>query len=471
MSIDVLVVDDEADIRDLVSDILKEEGFTTKTAANSMQALKILHEKTPSAIILDIWLQGSELDGLGVLEIVKKRYPLMPVIVISGHGTIETAVNAIKMGAYDYLEKPFSHDKLVILLKRACEATKLKRENLDLKSKVINKTELIGNSHITAKLESDIEKAALATSRVFIQGKIGSGKELAARLIHKKSKRASGPFVIFSPVCMDPDRIHQELFKGIDNQDIRRPSILEVANSGTLYIDEISGLPVSVQVNLLKFLQDQMFHKPGGKPIKLDIRVIAATSKTIQEEISKGEVLEDLYHRLNVISLKVPSLYERKDDMSVLVKYFVKQLSKFSGLKTREFSDETIAAFQVYSWPGNIRQLRNVIEWTLIMNPLSSNNNQVIKPTMIPPEILVNGSSPAKQEDNVDIMIMPLREAREVFEKQYLAAQMHRFNNNISKTSAFVGMERSALHRKLKLLNLHIPSNKFNDEDFYDNYE
>ncbi|WP_425361851.1 sigma-54-dependent transcriptional regulator [Candidatus Tisiphia endosymbiont of Mystacides longicornis] len=471
MSIDVLVVDDEADIRDLVSDILKEEGFTTKTAANSMQALKILHEKTPSAIILDIWLQGSELDGLGVLEIVKKRYPLMPVIVISGHGTIETAVNAIKMGAYDYLEKPFSHDKLVILLKRACEATNLKRENLDLKSKVINKTELIGNSHITAKLKSDIEKAALATSRVFIQGKIGSGKELAARLIHKKSKRASGPFVIFSPVCMDPDRIHQELFKGIDNQDIRRPSILEVANSGTLYIDEISGLPVSVQVNLLKFLQDQMFHKPGGKPIKLDIRVIAATSKTIQEEISKGEVLEDLYHRLNVISLKVPSLYERKDDMSVLVKYFVKQLSKFSGLKTREFSDETIAAFQVYSWPGNIRQLRNVIEWTLIMNPLSSNNNQVIKPTMIPPEILVNGSSPAKQEDNVDIMIMPLREAREVFEKQYLAAQMHRFNNNISKTSAFVGMERSALHRKLKLLNLHIPSNKFNDEDFYDNYE
>ncbi len=471
MSIDVLVVDDEADIRDLVSDILKEEGFTTKTAANSMQALKILHEKTPSAIILDIWLQGSELDGLGVLEIVKKRYPLMPVIVISGHGTIETAVNAIKMGAYDYLEKPFSHDKLVILLKRACEATKLKRENLDLKSKVINKTELIGNSHITAKLKSDIEKAALATSRVFIQGKIGSGKELAARLIHKKSKRASGPFVIFSPVCMDPDRIHQELFKGIDNQDIRRPSILEVANSGTLYIDEISGLPVSVQVNLLKFLQDQMFHKPGGKPIKLDIRVIAATSKTIQEEISKGEVLEDLYHRLNVISLKVPSLYERKDDMSVLVKYFVKQLSKFSGLKTREFSDETIAAFQVYSWPGNIRQLRNVIEWTLIMNSLSSNNNQVIKPTMIPPEILVNGSSPAKQEDNVDIMIMPLREAREVFEKQYLAAQMHRFNNNISKTSAFVGMERSALHRKLKLLNLHIPSNKFNDEDFYDNYE
>ncbi|MDN3031026.1 MAG: sigma-54 dependent transcriptional regulator [Candidatus Tisiphia sp.] len=471
MSIDVLVVDDEADIRDLVSDILKEEGFTTKTAANSIQAFKILQERTPAAIILDIWLQGSELDGLGILEIVKKRYPLMPVIVISGHGNIETAVNAIKMGAYDYLEKPFSHDKLLILLKRACETTKLKRENLDLKSKVIDKTELIGNSYITGKLKSDIEKAALATSRVFIQGQIGSGKELAARLIHKKSKRANTPFVTFSPVGMEPDRVHQELFKGIDNQDIRRPSILEIANNGTLYIDEISGLPISAQVQLLKFLQDQMFHKPGSKAIKLDIRVIAATSKIVQEEISKGELLEDLYHRLNVISLKIPSLYDRKDDMSALVKYFVKQLSKFSGLKTREFSDETIAAFQVYSWPGNIRQLRNVIEWTLIMNPLSSNSNQTIKPTMIPPEILVTDSSSAKQEDNVDIMIMPLREAREIFERQYLAAQMNRFNNNISKTSAFVGMERSALHRKLKLLNLHIPSNKFNDEDFYDNYE
>ncbi|MCC8398945.1 MAG: sigma-54 dependent transcriptional regulator [Rickettsia endosymbiont of Labidopullus appendiculatus] len=471
MSIDVLVVDDEADIRDLVSDILKEEGFTTKSAANSMQAFKILQERTPSAIILDIWLQGSELDGLGILEIVKKRYPLMPVIIISGHGTIETAVNAIKMGAYDYLEKPFSHDKLVILLKRACETTKLKRENLDLKSKVIDKTELIGNSHITTKLKSDIEKAALATSRVFIQGKIGSGKELAARLIHKKSKRANAPFIIFSPVCMNPERVHQELFEGIDNNGIRRPSILEVANNATLYIDEISGLPVSVQVKLLKFLQEQMFYKPGSKPIRLDIRIIAATSKIIQEEISKGEILEDLYNRLNVISLKIPSLYERKDDMSVLVKYFVRQLSKFSGLKAREFSDETIAAFQVYSWPGNIRQLRNVIEWTLIMNPLSSNSNQVIKPTMIPPEILVNGSSPAKQENDIDIMIMPLREAREIFERQYLSAQMHRFDNNISKTSAFVGMERSALHRKLKLLNLHIPTNKFNDEDFHDNYE
>jgi two-component system nitrogen regulation response regulator NtrX len=474
MSIEVLVVDDEADIRDLISDILRDEGFTTKTAAGSAQVFKILQERTPSAIILDVWLQGSELDGLGILEIVKKRYPLMPIIVISGHGTIETAISAIKMGAYDYLEKPFSHDKLVLLLKRACEASKLKRENIDLKSKVINKTELIGNSYVTTKLKNDIDKIAVTTSRVLIHGMVGSGKELAARLIHKKSKRDKGPFVIFSPVCMNSERIHQEFFGEIEKYDneIRRTTILEVANNGTLYIDEVTGLPLSVQTKLLKFLQDQTFHKNGGQSIKLDVRIITATAKNILEEVNKGNFLEDLYSRLNVISLKIPSLYDRRDDIPVLVKYFVKQLSKFSGLKEREFSDETIAALQVYNWPSNIRQLRNMVEWTLIMNPLPSNSNEVIKPTMIPSEILVNsGSTIQKQDDNFDIMSMPLREAREVFERQYLSAQMRRFGGNISKTSFFVGMERSALHRKLKLLNLHIPNNKLDEDGFNDNLQ
>ncbi|XVN43171.1 MAG: sigma-54 dependent transcriptional regulator [Candidatus Rickettsia vulgarisii] len=467
--LDVLVIDDEADIRDLVSDILKDEGFSPRTASDSTQTFKMLQEKVPTAIILDIWLQGSELDGLGILEIVKKRYPLIPVIVISGHGTIETAVSAIKMGAYDYLEKPFSHNKLVILLKRACEVTKLKRENINLKSKVIDNAELIGNSHITTKLKTDIDKIALTSGRILIQGKIGSGKELAARLIHKKSKRANGPFVVFSPVCMSPEKINQELFGLItENQDnsVRRTSVLEAANSGTLYIDEITALPLPTQVKLLKFLQDSLLDKPGSRPIKLDIRFITATSKNTQEEISKGNFLEDLYHRLNVTFLKIPSLYDRKDDIPILVKYFVNQLAKFSGLKIREFSEETIAALQVYNWPGNIRQLRNMVEWTLIMNPLPSNSNEPIRPNMIPSEILVNSSNFTKQEENLDMMSMPLREAREVFERQYLSAQMNRFNNNISKTSAFVGMERSALHRKLKLLNLHIPGNKFHDEEY-----
>lgn len=468
MSIDILVIDDEADIRELTSEILKDEGFHPRTAANSNQAFKALSEKTPAAIILDIWLQGSEMDGLGILEIIKKRYPLMPIIVISGHGNIETAVAAIKMGAYDYLEKPFSHDKLIILLKRACEATKLKRENIDLKSKVMDKTELMGECSATVRHKADIEKVAITSSRVLIQGKAGSGKELAARLIHKKSKRANGPFIVFNPTCMTAEKIQQELF-GVEKSEtnIRRPSILEVANNGTLYIDEVANLPTPIQIKLLKFLQDQTLEAPNNKVLKLDIRLITATSKDLLVEVKSGKMLEDLYSRLNVVTLKVPSLCERKDDIHTLIKYFVKQLSKFSGLKEREFSEDTIVILQAYDWPSNIRQLRNMVEWTLIMNPITSLGNEIIKPNMIPPEILTNSTNLTKVDDNgLDMMSMPLREAREVFERQYLAAQMHRFNNNISKTSSFVGMERSALHRKLKLLNLHIPGAKLNDEEY-----
>ncbi|WP_253307872.1 MULTISPECIES: sigma-54-dependent transcriptional regulator [unclassified Rickettsia] len=466
--IDVLVVDDEEDIRNIVAAILKDEGFNPKVAANSTQALRILAEKPVSAVILDIWLQGSEIDGLGILEIIKKRYPLMPVIIISGHGTIETAVNAIKIGAYDYIEKPFSNDKLVILLKRACEVTKLKRENIDLKSKVIDKTELIGESSVSVKHKIEIEKAAFATSRVMIHGKVGSGKELAARLIHKKSKRVNNPFIIFSPMCMSTEKIHQELFGEVDKVENgnKRPTLLEFANNGTLYIDEVSNIPIPIQIKFLKFLKDQSIKKPCGKNIKLDIKIITGTSKNMQEEVNNGKFLEDLYYRFNVASLKVPSLYERKEDIPLLVKYFVKQLSKFSGLKERNFADETIAALQSYEWPGNIRQLRNVVEWTLIMNPLTSGNNEVIKPYMIPSEILTNSANLTKLEDSFDMLSMPLREAREVFERQYLSAQMSRFNNNISKTSSFVGMERSALHRKLKLLSLHVPLNRLNDEEY-----
>lgn len=469
LSLDVLIIDDEADIRELISDILKDEGFSPRTAANSTTAFKLIAEKPPSAIILDIWLQGSDLDGLGILEIVKKRYPLMPIIVISGHGTIETAVSAIKMGAYDYLEKPFSHDKLMIVLKRACETAKLKRENIDLKSKVIDKTELIGASSVTLKLKSDIEKVAPTSGRVMLHGEMGSGKELAARLIHKKSKKFNGPFIVLSPSCMQAGRIQQELFGEPEHHDVngvftKRLSILEAANNGTLYIDEVSELPLVVQIKLLKFLQDQILEKPSlNKTIKLDIRLITATSKNLLTEINQGKFRQDLYYRLNVVPIKVPSLSERKDDIPLLVKYFVKQLAKFAGFKEREFTDEAIAALQAYNWPGNIRQLRNIIEWTLIMNPISA-GNELVKPDMLPQDILVNSVTISKPDTNLDMMSMPLREAREVFERQYLSAQMSRFNNNISKTSSFVGMERSALHRKLKLLKIHSIGNKIRDE-------
>ncbi len=470
--IDVLIVDDEEDIRNIIAAILKDEGFNPKVAANSTQALKILAEKPVSAVILDIWLQGSEMDGLGILEVIKKRYPLMPVIIISGHGTIETAVNAIKMGAYDYIEKPFNNDKMVILLKRACEVTKLKRENIDLKSKVIDKTELVGNSTVTLKYKAEIDKAARSSSRIMIHGKVGIGKELTARLIHKKSKRVNNPFIIFSPTCMTLEKINQELFgeaktQESNNNSNTRPTILEFANNGTLYIDEVINIPVPIQIKLLKFLKDHTIKKPCGKIVKVDIKIITSTSKNIQEEVNNGRFLEDLYYRLNVASLKVPSLFERKEDIPLLVKYFVKQLSKFSGLKERVFADDTIAALQSYEWPGNIRQLRNVVEWILIMNPITSENNEIIKPYMIPSDILANSVNVTNLEDSFDMLSMPLREAREVFERQYLSAQMSRFNNNISKTSSFVGMERSALHRKLKLLSLHIPpTGRINEEEY-----
>ncbi len=474
---DVLIIDDELDIRDIISDILKDEGYSSRVAANSTQAFKSIEEKVPGAIILDIWLQGSELDGLGILEIVKKRYPLMPVIVISGHGTIETAVNAIKMGAYDYLEKPFTHDKLMIVLRRAWESSKLRRENLDLRSKVIDKTELIGNSSVTSKLKSDIEKVAPTAGRVMIHGEIGSGKELAARLIHKKSKKANGPFIVFSPTCMPTDRIQQELFGDSERQDnngmfSKRLSVLEAANNGTLYIDEVSDLPIVAQIKLLKFLQDQVIDKQvQGKQVKLDVRFITATTKNMQSEIASGKFRQDLYYRLNVVPIKIPSLSERKDDVTLLVKYFIKQLAKFSGLKEREFSDETIAALQAYNWPGNVRQLRNIIEWTLIMNPVYANGNDIVKPDMLPSDVLSNGVTISKPDTNIDMMSMPLRDAREVFERQYLSAQMRRFNNNISKTSSFVGMERSALHRKLKLLNIHTSNSKILEDEMDNVFE
>lgn len=479
MPLDVLTIDDEADIRELISDIIREEGFSARSAANSTQAFKLIADKTPTVIILDIWLQGSELDGLGVLEVVKKRYPLMPVVVISGHGTIETAVNAIKMGAYDYLEKPFTHEKLIIVLKRACESAKLKRENLDLKSKVIDKTELIGNSSIITKLKSDIEKVAHTAGRVMIHGPVGSGKELAARLLHKKSKKAHNPFIIFSPTCGSPDKISLELFGGSNNDEApgnnllnNKVSVLETANNGTLYIDEIADLPMQVQIKLLNFLQDQTLETSSkGKPIKLNVRFITAATKDLENEINNNRFRQDLYYRLNVIPLNMPALSERKEDIPLLVKYFVKQLSKFSGLKEREFSDKTIATLQSYNWPGNVRQLRNIIEWTLIMNPSYITSNEIIKPDMLPQDILNNSVKITKPDTNIDMMSMPLREAREVFERQYLSAQMNRFNYNISKTSSFVGMERSALHRKLKSLNIHSTNNKILEKDDHKNME
>jgi two-component system nitrogen regulation response regulator NtrX len=467
MPYDILIVDDEADIRELISDTLKDEGYITRTASDSMSALTSINEHVPSAIILDIWLQGSELDGLGILEVVKKRYPHLPIIMASGHGTIETAVNSIRMGAYDYIEKPFTAEKLLIMVKRACEVARLYRENLELRHKVKSRNELIGCSQSMLQLKSSIEKVAPTSSRIMILGPSGSGKELVARLIHQKSKRAHEPFVTLNAAGMSPEKVHVELF-GDDKPGIydspRKLGILELANHGTLFIDEVADLPIATQNKILKFLQEHTFERPGSnKLIKLDVRVVAASSKDLQEEIKAGRFRQDLYYRLNVVPLVVDPLSKRKEDIPLLCEYFIKQLEKFSGLPPRKIGEDAIAAMQAYSWPGNIRQLRNIIEWLLIM--ANGKSNEPIRAEMLPPEVLSSGVTVAKPDLNTDIMLMPLREAREVFERQYLAAQMNRFNGNISRTSAFVGMERSALHRKLKSLNIHHASSASSNAD------
>lgn len=460
MSLDVLIVDDESDIRELVSDILKDQGFAIRSAASSDKALKLIAEKVPSLIILDIWLQGSDLDGLGVLEIVKQKYPLLPVIIISGHGTIDTAVSAIKLGAYDYLEKPFTQDKLIVMIKRAYEAAKLKRENIELKSKVLDKSEFIGCSSHFLKMKSEIEKVSSTSSRVMLHGPVGSGKELVARLIHKQSKRASAPFVIFNPGSLSNAQVMHDLFgdydKSLPHSSLKRHSMLEASNGGTLYIDEVGDLPLVAQGKLLKFLHDATLDIPSkNQTVKLDVRFVTSTTKNLLNLVAQGKFREDLYYRLNIVQMNIPSLSERIDDIPLLVKFFIKQLVKFSGLKEREFANDAISSLQSYQWPGNVRQLRNIVEWTLIMTPIVGNADNIIKSEMLPAEILNHSSIISKPEHNVDIMSMPLREAREIFERQYLHAQMTRFNNNISKTSNFVGMERSALHRKLKLLSIN----------------
>ena len=458
MALNILVIDDEEDIRTLVSEILVDAKFEVRTAPDSAQAFELINDKIPSAIILDIWLQGSELDGLGILEIVKKKYPIVPVIVISGHGTIATAVTAIRMGAFDYIEKPFTQEKLLIVLKRACESAKLKRENIELKSKVIDKNEIVGTSSAIIKIRAEIAKLASAASRLMIIGPVGSGKELIARSVHDGSKYSSGPFVVYSPTGILPNKVYNDFFSETEK------TVLEISNNGTLYIDEVENLPMSVQAKLLKFIQDSTIDR-NGKKAKLNIRIISSSTRDLAEQIKVGKFNQDLYYRLSVTLMNVCQLSERKEDIPSLVEYFAKYLSKSSGLRYRVFSGDAIIALQSYRWPGNIRQLKNVIEWSLIMNPMLESDDGIIRSDMLPSEILNDSIVLTKVDNGIDIMSMPLRDARELFEKQYLTAQMSRFNNNISKTSIFVGMERSALHRKLKLLKIHNSNDEIADEN------
>lgn len=445
---DVLIVDDEKDIRELIAGILKDEGYSTRMAENSQNALEEIANRCPSLVVLDIWLKNSQLDGLEILENLQQNYPDLPVVIISGHGNIDTAVSAIKMGAYDYIEKPFNSDRLLHVVKRALEACNLRRENVELQRKTWQ-FDLVGRTPIIEKLRSTIEKTAPTNSRIFINGPAGSGKELVARMIHKKSTRASQPFVAVNAAILEPENMENVLFGQIEDGNVY-PGLLEKAHGGSLYIDEIGEMPIDTQNKILRVLTDQEFIRLGGGPIvKVDVRIISGSSQDMETLISEGLFREDLYHRLNVVPIAVPSLAERREDITHLIDYFIDYLTETSGLLPKEISKDVRTVLETHDWPGNVRQLRNCIEYILIS--AADNQQEVITIDMLPSDI-ISGTKLPVEKGNTNLMTMPLRDAREVFEREYLLAQISRFGGNISRTAEFVGMERSALHRKLKSL-------------------
>ena len=455
MASDILIVDDEEDIRDLVAGILDDEGYNTRAASDSDSALAAITVRRPGLVVLDIWLQGSRLDGLELLDVIRERCPDLPVVIISGHGNVETAVSAIKKGAYDFIEKPFKADRLLLIIKRAIESYRLRRENQELRTRVGDDTRLLGSSALIAHLRQTIEKVAPTGSRILVTGPSGSGKEVVARLIHARSRRASHLFVAINAATMAPERMEIELF-GIEETAVgeRKVGVFEQAHGGTLFLDEISEMPLETQSKILRVLVDQTFERVGGGPkVKVDVRIISSSSRDLNEEIVKGRFREDLFHRLNVVPIHVPPLSKRREDIPELVEYFIAQISKSSGLPIRCISDDAIAALQAHDWPGNVRQLRNNIERLMILT--SGDSSAIVTADMLPAEVGASMPAAINGSEGEHIMALPLREAREAFEREYLVAQISRFGGNISRTAAFIGMERSALHRKLKSLGVN----------------
>lgn len=455
MAHEILIVDDEPDIRTLLEGILSDEGFETRQAHDADSALAAFRARRPSLVILDIWLQNSRLDGLGILAAMNAEEPQVPVVMISGHGSIETAVQAIQQGAYDFIEKPFKSDRLLLVLARALEAARLKREISDLRLRAGPETELFGRSGGIQQLRSAIEKVAPTGSRVLLSGPAGAGKEVAARSIHAQSRRADGPFVVLNCAILNPSRFEEELFgveSGADAQSqARRTGVLERAHGGTLLLDEVADMPMETQGKIVRALQEQGFERVGGGTrVKVDVRVIATTNRDLTTEIAAGRFREDLFYRLAVVPIRVPPLKERREDVPLFARHFIARAIETTGMAPRELSEDTLAAMQAYDWPGNVRELRNLMDWLLIMAPGESRDP--IRPDMLPPQIGAAAPAVLTLDRGSEIMTLPLREAREVFERQYLEAQLLRFGGNISRTANFVGMERSALHRKLKFL-------------------
>jgi len=459
---DILIIDDEADIRDLIAEALRDQAYATRTARDSDAALQAISERVPSCLILDIWLQGSELDGLGILEFVKKKHPHLPVIMISGHGNIETAVAAIKMGAYDFIEKPFKEERLLLVVAKALEMARLRQENHELKARAPLDAQLTGASAAIVQVRQAIEKVAPTSSRVLITGAQGTGKELAARILHAKSPRAAANFVVLNAAGLTHDRMDVELFGAEDAAvpgSVEKLGMFERAHGGTLFIDEISDLPSETQAKILRTLQDGAFTRVGGtRRVEIDVRVIAGSTRDLEDSMARGSLREDLYYRLSVVPIRMPSLRDRREDIPELCRHFLRRTAEANGLTQRELADDAIAALQGYAWPGNVRQLRNTMEWLSIM--ASGEANMAVSASQLPQDLLLSNPLMTRPDVNADIMSLALREARELFERQYLAAQIERFGGNISRTSNFVGMERSALHRKLKTLGITASEDK-----------
>jgi two-component system nitrogen regulation response regulator NtrX len=455
MGPDILIVDDESDIRELVAGILQDEGYGARTARDSDDALAAIKTRRPSLVFLDIWLQGSRLDGLQLLASVKGEHPELPVVMISGHGNIETAVSAIKLGAYDFIEKPFKADRLVLVANRALENFRLKREIKDLKAMAPMPAKLIGHSPAIGQLRQTLEKVAPTNSRILIVGAAGAGKELAARGIHSMSNRANGPFVVINAAAITPERMETELFgvEASNGSQGRLVGALEEAHGGTLFIDEIGDLPRETQNKILRVLVDQTFQRVGGTTkVSVDVRIISSTGRNLEAEVAAGRFREDLYHRLSVVPIRVPPLTERREDIPDLVFYFVDQISQQTGLPKRKIGEDAIAVLQSHDWPGNVRQLRNNVERLMIL--AGGDPDAVISASMLPQDVGSMVPNMPNGNGGEHLMGLPLRDAREVFEREYLVAQINRFGGNISRTAEFVGMERSALHRKLKALGI-----------------
>ena len=453
MTLDILVVDDERDIRELVAGVLEDEGYATRGAADSDAALEAIFERRPSLVLLDVWLQGSRLDGLELLDEIKRRDPSLPVLVISGHGNLDTAVAAIRRGAADFIEKPFEAERLLLLVERATETERLKREVASLRASVGRDTDLTGTSGAINSVRATLKRVASTGSRVLITGGAGVGKEVAARLLHGWSQRAAGPFVIVSAARMTPERVDEELFGVEEGGDLVRPGLLEQAHGGTLFLDEIADMPVATQARILRVLTDQSFSRVGGtRTVKVDVRVVSATARDLMAEIGAGRFREDLYYRLNVVPVAIPPLTDRREDIPALVEHFVAHYANERRVPTPEVAPDAMVALQSYEWPGNVRQLRNVVERTVILAP--GDRIGRIDLDLLPTEVLGRSGEAGNGAGANAIMGAPLKEARETFEREYLRIQIRRFSGNISRTAHFIGMERSALHRKLKLLGI-----------------